>query len=71
MYKTSSLELYIIIEVQTKVISDIISVFEVYWTAQEFRGNIPDTRKKKNQQSRIMGSPHFLLIALCIPTNIY
>lgn len=47
MYKTSSLELYIIIEVQTKVISDIISVFEVYWTAQEFRGNIPDTRKKK------------------------
>ena len=43
MYKTSSLELYIIIEVQTKVISDIISIFEVYWTAQEFRGNIPDT----------------------------
>ena len=43
MYKTSSLELYIIIEVQTKVISDIISVFEVYWTAQESRRNIPGT----------------------------
>lgn len=62
MYKTSSLELYLIIEVQTKVISDIISVFEVYWTAQEFRRNIPDTWKKNKNQSRIMGSPQ---------TNIY